>query len=98
MPNIKLSYLYRDGANYKNHSFIILNNPTNIALAEIEAAIRSKLIDDTWFYADKWNLPDLRFDTWDYETDPIWHEFDGIEFTDEKGENNIEDLVRAIKD
>ena len=98
MPNIKLSYLYRDSANYKNHSSIIFNNPTNIALAEIEAAIRSKLIDDTWFYADKWNLPDLHSGKWDNAIDHTWHEFDGIEFTDEKGENNIEDLVRAIKD
>ena len=98
MPNIKLSYLYRDGANYKNHSFIIFNNPTSIALAEIEAAIRPKLIDDTWFYAEKWSLPDLHFGTWDNEIGHTWHEFDGIEFTDEKGENNIEDFVNAIND
>ncbi|MCQ6961355.1 hypothetical protein [Mucilaginibacter aquariorum] len=98
MPNIKLSYLYRDGANYKNHSFIILNNPTSIALAEIEAATRSKLIDDTWFYADKWNLPELHFDKWDNAIAPTWHEFDGIEFTDKTGAVDLLHFLMAIRD
>jgi hypothetical protein len=98
LPNIKLSYLYRDGANYKNHNSIILNNPTNIALAEIETAIRSKLIDGAWFYVDKWNLPDLHFGTWDNETDHTWHEFDGIEFTDKTGSVDLLHFLRVIRD
>jgi hypothetical protein len=97
MPNIKFSYLYRDGANYKNHSFIILNNPTNIALAEIEAAIHQKLIDGAWFYVDKWNLPNLHFGTWDNEID-TWHEFDGIEFTDKIGAVDLLHFLKAIRD
>ncbi|MFD0766749.1 hypothetical protein ACFQZI_17950 [Mucilaginibacter lutimaris] len=97
MPNIKFFYRYRDGANYKNHSFFIFNNPTKIALAEIEASILSKLIDDTWFYADKWNVPDLHFDTWDNETDHTWHEFESIEFTDDQGQLNVLDFLKAIR-
>lgn len=97
MPNIKFSYRYRDGANYKNHSFIIFNNPTDLALAEIEASILSKLIDNTWFYADKWNVPDLHFGTWDNEIDHIWHEFESIEFTDEVGQLDILGFLNAIK-
>jgi hypothetical protein len=85
MPNIKLSYLYRDAANYKNHSFIILNNPTNIELAEIENLIHQKLIDDTWFYVDKWNLPDLHLGKWDNEIDHTWHEFDGFDLQTKQG-------------
>jgi hypothetical protein len=97
MPNIKFSYRYRDGANYKNHSFIILNNPTGIALAEAENIIHQKLIDGTWFYADKWNLPDLHFGTWDNEIDHTWHEFDDIEFTNEIGDIDILHFFSAIR-
>ncbi|MEB0263696.1 MULTISPECIES: hypothetical protein [unclassified Mucilaginibacter] len=97
MPNIKFFYRYRDDANYKNHSFIIFNNPTNIALAEIEKHILSKLIDDTWFYADKWNVPDLHLGTWDNEIDHTWHEFESVEFTNEIGEQNITDFLSAVR-
>jgi hypothetical protein len=98
MPNIKFNYRYRDGANYKNHSFVVLNNPTDIALANIENSIREKLIDDIWFYADKWNLPDLHFGTWDNEADHTWHEFESIELTDETGDMDISNFISAIKD
>jgi hypothetical protein len=98
MPNIKLSYRYRDGANYKNHSYVILNNPTSIALANVEHIIQQKLIDNVWFYVDKWNLPDLHFGTWDNELDHTWHEYDGIECTNEVGEIDIVDFISAIKD
>jgi hypothetical protein len=97
MPNIKFHYLYRDGANYKNHSFVIFNNPTNIALAEVEKSIQQKLIEDTWFYADKWNLPDLHFGTWDNKIDHTWHEFESIEFTAEIGNIDISDFLSAIR-
>lgn len=97
MPNIKFRYRYRDGVNYKNHSFIILNNPTNIALAKVENTIRQKLIDDTWFYADKWNLPDLHFGTWDDKLDHTWHEFDEVEFTDETGGVDLLNFLSAIR-
>lgn len=98
MLNIKFSYLYRDGANYKNHRFIILNNPTNVALAELESIIHQKLIDGTWFYADKWNLPDLHFSAWDNEIDHTWHEFDAIEFTDKTGFVDLLHFLVAIRD
>ncbi|MET3977634.1 hypothetical protein ABIB62_000201 [Mucilaginibacter sp. UYP25] len=97
MPNIKFSYRYRDGANYKNHSFIIFNNATNIPLADIEKTILAKLIEDAWFYADKWNVPDLHSGTWDNEIDHTWHEFESVEITDEAGQQDIVDLLSAIR-
>lgn len=53
MPNIKFSYLYRDGANYKKYDNVIFANPENIDLSELDILIKSKLIDKTWFYADE---------------------------------------------
>ncbi|GGH22549.1 hypothetical protein [Mucilaginibacter phyllosphaerae] len=97
MPNFKFSYRYRDGANYKNHSFIIFNNPNCLILKDVEFSIHQKLIEDTWFYVDKWNLPDLHFDNWDNEIDHTWHEFESIALTDEAGGQDIEDFISAIK-
>ncbi|MDB5011508.1 MAG: hypothetical protein JWQ06_2297 [Mucilaginibacter sp.] len=78
------SYLYRDSSNYKNYGFVIFANPDNIDLAAVEDLIRSKLIYDTWFYANEWHLPDLRFANLDLDNDPTWHEFESVEFTDER--------------
>lgn len=87
MPNIKFNYLYRDSANYKKYGSIVFANPANIDLLELETLIRSKLIDDTWFYADEWAIPELFPDTFDWKIDPAWHEFSSVEHTDE--ESNI---------
>jgi len=87
--NIKFSYLYRDSANYKNFGFVVLDNPTDINLEELENLIRSKLIDNTWFYASEWGLPNLYFDNMDIEADPTWHEFESLEYTEEAATNNL---------
>lgn len=83
MVNIQLNYLYRDAGNYKKYHSVIFSNPANIDLIELSNIIHSKLIDETWFYADQWNLPDLRPETFDLDTDPTWHEFESISYTDE---------------
>jgi len=75
--------MYRDGANYKNHSEVIFTNPENISLEEAEKIIRQKLIDETWFYVDQWHLKDMHFKTWDNEIDHTWHEFVWLEYTDQ---------------
>jgi hypothetical protein len=70
-------------ATIKKYNSIIFNNPHNINLAELSAMIHSKLIDNTWFYTDQWNLPDLKPDTFNPNTDPIWHEFESFNYTNE---------------
>lgn len=83
MPNIKFSYLYRDGGNYKKYDYVIFANPDNIGLSEIEAIIRDKLIWGEWFYAEDWKLPELFLPTFDFKIDPTWHEFEAVEYADE---------------
>jgi len=83
MPNIKFNYLYRDGANYKNFSSVIFENPDGTSIDVLQNIIKPKLIDETWFYVDQWNLPDLHFATWNNEFDHTWHEFESIEYTSE---------------
>jgi hypothetical protein len=84
MPNIKFNYRYRDRANYKNHSFVIFKNNLSVSIEELELLIKSKLIDETWFYADEWQLPELFLSFFDYKTDPTWHEFESVEYADEE--------------
>lgn len=81
--NVKLIYLYRDGANYKNWLEEVFTNLCDIPLEEISKQIRTKLIDGTWFYADKWGLKDLHFNNWDNDIDHLWHEFDNVAETAE---------------
>lgn len=102
MPNIKFSYFYRDGGNYKKFDYVIFDNPDNIDLLEIESIVREKLIDETWFYADEWKLPELFLDTFHFRVDPTWHEFEVVEYTDETPNSLISlkefmELVAATK-
>lgn len=96
--NIKLCYLYRDGANYKKHGVAIFTNNSNKSVVLIEQFITRNLIESEWFYADKWGLPDLHFKEWDEEIDHNWHEFDCIEETTETStREDIIDFLERIK-
>lgn len=100
--NIKFSYLYRDGSNYKQYNQIVFSNPNQIALEEIRTIIRSKLIEECWFIAIDWNVPDMHFKeySWDNDLDHEWHEFDCVEETTEVKTVNtlIEDFIgRTVK-
>jgi hypothetical protein len=92
MPNIKFSYLYRDSSNYKNFGFVVFDNPTDINLEELEKPLRAKLIDDTWFYASEWGLPNLYFNNIDIEANPTWHEFESLDYTEEAATNSLNAL------
>ena len=96
MPNIKFNYRYRDSANYKKFGFVIFNNPSNIELTELEMLIKSKLIDETWFYAHEWKLPELFSSFFDFKIDPTWHEFESVEYTDETA-LDLNEFIVAIK-
>ena len=83
MANIKLKYRYRDYANYKNNGEAIFANPQQFSLEQIDATIRIRLLDGEYFYASQWGLPDLHFEKYDDENDHPFHEYLGIEITDE---------------
>lgn len=79
MPNIKFNYLYRCSGNYKKFGSVIFSNPAGIKLLEVEVLIKPKLIDETWFYADQWRLPEIFTDIVNFRVDPTWHEFESVE-------------------
>jgi hypothetical protein len=97
--NIKFSYLYRDGGNYKNYGFVVFANPDNIELLALETLIRFKLTDHEWFYVDQWEVPDLHFDTWDNELDHTFHEFESIEYTEDAPNSTVtlQEFIENVK-
>jgi hypothetical protein len=98
--NIKLCYLYRDAGNYKQYNEIVFTNPTRLPLEEIKQTILKNLIDGSWFIAKHWNVPDMHFKeyTWDSEIDHEWHEFDSVEATADTPAKDIsiEAFLKAI--
>jgi hypothetical protein len=95
MLNFKFNYLYRDGGNYKNYGAVVVANPENLSLLECEKLIRAKLINDTWFYAEEWKVPKLFFADFD-PTDPIWHEFESVDFCDESASTSLSHYLCVI--
>jgi hypothetical protein len=98
MHNIKFSYLYRDGGNYKKYDYVIFANTDNIDLSEIETLIHPKFIGGEWFYADQWGLTELFLETFDFKIDPTWHEFEVIEYTNDapNAQITLSEFIHAV--
>ena len=70
-------YCYRDASNYRAHEQVLLEGTVSPA---IEDALRSTLIDRTWFVAEGVGLPTLYNRLQQYSggstaDDHSWHEF-----------------------
>jgi hypothetical protein len=89
MANIQFNYLYRDGGNYKKYGSVIFANPGDVDVGKVEVLIQTKLIDQTWFYRNHWQLPNLRAQTFNPDTDPTWHEFESLSPTHQAANNKI---------
>lgn len=85
--NIKLSYLYRDGGNYKQFHEEIFTNNSNLSTEYVEHVILSCLIDNEYFYVRDWQLKDLHAFYWDDELDHHFHEYESLEETLESATN-----------
>ena len=99
--NIKFGYLYPEGANYKEHHEVVLANPHQIPLEQIQKIITANLIDECWSIAKDWHLPDMHFKEyeWDEQKDHQWHELESIEETAEAEtvEMSIKDFLEVIR-
>ncbi len=98
--NIKFSYLYRDGSNYKQYNEVIFSNPNAINVLYIYQAIKQHLISGQWFVAKDWALPDMHFKEYfpDVEIDHDWHEFEEVEETQSNPtqDGTIDDFLSVI--
>jgi hypothetical protein len=86
VQNIKLTYLYRDAANYKAWGTVIFTNSDGLALDEIEKRLRLCLLDDGLFVAAQVCIPDVfLFHQYPFsEDDHFYHKLDGVKFTAEQ--------------
>lgn len=81
-PNIRFAYMYRDAGNYKQHGEAIFSNETHLPSDEIEKQIRSYLNDGEFFIARQVHLEERFFEVL-YDDDHPWHEFLGVDASDD---------------
>lgn len=75
---IMFEYLYRDAGNFKKWGGVVFRNDQRLDLQSLDAQIRSLLIDEEYFIAEKVGLPVLYFDNHYEHLDHGWHEFGGV--------------------
>jgi len=81
--NIRFEYLYRDAGNFKKWGEIIFSNPNNIDIELVESMAKKVLIDESYFVANKANIPDLHFEHYNEQLDHGWHEMHTFQSTNE---------------
>ena len=62
MAQLKLQYMYRDGANWKESDYMIFANTQNLGAEVVQEMIEECLFDDGNFIAESIGLPTLYFD------------------------------------
>ena len=94
--NVRLTYLYRDAANYKAWGAVIFTNHEGLALDEIEKRLRHCLFDEVLFVAAQVRIPDVfLFQEYPFsENDHFYHELDSVQFTTEQPNDS---QARSIK-
>ena len=80
--NVKITYLYRDGANWKNWGEVIFSNDEGLSVSEIECRIRREIVEQEVFVAHQIRIPELFPPPQDLSIhDHCYHEFDVAEIT-----------------
>lgn len=82
--NLKLNYLYRDGANYKQFGSVVFANPNFLTPQKATGQLRQKLISNEFFLPQEWKLPRLQYYPYNAQIDHDYHEFESFEWTEEE--------------
>jgi len=104
MRNIKFSYLYRDGGNYKNRSAVVFSNPDRLSPSNVALRLQQAFMPDGLFIARQISLPEaFLFRAGDPTSDDhCFHEFDSVELTadeadDRQGRSIVEFMAEVAK-
>lgn len=91
--------MYRDAGNFKLFGEILLANPKQRALKDLDAAIRMHLIDQQFFNPDEVGISRLKHSKWEPALDHEWHEYVSIEivFTEVVPDISVEEFIDRIK-
>lgn len=97
--NLKLNYMYRDGANYKQFGWVIFSNPGFLSPRRAAGLFKEKLISGEYFVPQDWGLARLQKHAYDPEIDHEWHEFEDFEWTEEDAtdDREISEFLNEIK-
>jgi hypothetical protein len=81
--NIKMTYLYRDGGNYKTWQEVVFTNRSGKTVEQLTDLIKQRLISGRFFAKSLAPVPFEYPDSHDPELDHAWLEFDSFEEVDE---------------
>lgn len=85
MDNIKFTYLYRDGSNFKKWSHVVFSNPDGLTLEVVTKALRRAWGEDGLFLAHQVRVPEVfLYGKSDANADDhCFHEFHEVALTSE---------------
>ena len=96
--NTKITYLYRDGCNYKQLNEVIVNGHIT---EEQKRTIINCCDSKEYFIPRQVDFPESRFGKVDLETDTCWFELDESSFEDTSEEQTLdmtpEDVVKQFE-
>ncbi|MCC6411488.1 MAG: hypothetical protein IT270_07500 [Saprospiraceae bacterium] len=94
MPNILISYLYRDEGNYKSFGMVVFSNKTNLASEVVGKQLRTAMISTEFFDPTTWGFPLL-----EHQESTDWSEIDGVEETalEPTDKRDIADFLRSLQ-
>ena len=96
--NIKMTYLHRDGGNYKTWYDVVFPNHTGKTAAQLTAELQNRLIDGMYFDQSMSPIPFEYPDSYDPELDHTWLEFNSFEEASDQPQvaQDIMEFIEAI--
>ncbi|WP_185974306.1 hypothetical protein [Litoribacter populi] len=93
--NIRFYYLYRDAANYKQFGSVVISNPEDLTLEELDLFLKENLIQEEFFVPSNLGLPNLQTSPYNPDLDHEWHQYEQLKWTEEKTE--VEGFWELVK-
>jgi hypothetical protein len=89
MSNVELTYLYRDGGNYKKWGRVVFEDPDRLNIDSVERDLRHAFGVDGLFIAGQIRVPEVFFCARDEfsSDDHCYHELDGVRWTENKADD-----------
>ena len=87
--------MYRNFGNYKKFGQIIFSNPSNLKIKRATSILKTKLIDEEFFYPSKVGVPKFHKNDFDLEMD--WFEFIKFSYTSETATEK-KDIEKFLSD
>ena len=94
--NIKMTYLYRDGGNYKTWQEVVFTNHSGKTAEQLTDEIKQRLISGQFFDQGRAPIPFEYPDSYDPELDHTWLEFDSLKETP-IGDNIVGDIMEFVE-